>query len=70
MTNYLQQSAAPTRKTKAAGAGGALATVVMGAVAALDPDLYARIPPGVEAGIATLAAFAFAYYFKREPVRR
>ena len=55
-------SAAPTRKVGAGAVGGALAAVAFGMIAIFFPEQYALVPPGMEAGAATLFG-ALAGYF-------
>lgn len=59
-----QPTKQPTTKIKAAALGGAIASVVMGIVAVTLPDFYARVPPGFEGGLATLAALALGYFVR------
>lgn len=55
----------PTQKVTAAAVGGVIATIGMGLVAIFSPEMYARVPPGFEGGLATGLGFLFAY-FRRE----
>ena len=64
MQTYAQNSPAPTRKMNAALLGGAVASVTMGAFAVFYPELYTRVPPGFEGGVATIAAFGLGYIVK------
>ena len=51
----------PTTKVQAAGLGGAIASVLMMALAMFAPEYYERVPPAAEGGIATICAFLLAY---------
>jgi hypothetical protein len=64
MPTYEQNSAMPTRKITYVVLGGAIASVVMGAIAIIWPEIYGRVPPGFEGGVATLAAFGLGYWVK------
>lgn len=65
MTLVNQPSALPTAKVTSAAFGGMTASVAMGVFAIVSPELYTRVPPGFEGGIATGVAMLFAY-FKKE----
>lgn len=57
----------PSSTIKAAGLGGSIAAISFGLLSIFGPEYYARVPPGMEAGVATLAAFLIGY-LKRERV--
>ena len=57
----------PSSTITAAGLGGALAAFGFGVFAIVAPDKFALVPPGMEAGVATLVAFVIGY-LKRERV--
>lgn len=63
---YKQPNAQPTRKVNAAMLGGAIATIVMGLVAAFLPEYYSRISgvPGMETAIGSLVSVGLAYAVK------
>lgn len=61
MTLVAQQGKQPTRKLQYAALGGAVASVLMGGLAVFYPEAHGRIPPGFEAGVATICAFVFGY---------
>lgn len=65
MAHVNQGSAMPTAKVTAAAVGGAVASVAMGVFAITSPEIYSRVPPGFEGGLATSVAMLFAY-FKKE----
>ena len=51
----------PTNKVVAGALGGGIAAVLMGLLAMFFPDRYAMVPPGFEAGIATIIGTLLAY---------
>lgn len=57
----------PSSTIQAAAISGALAAVAFGVLAVFGPELYARVPPGMEAGVAVLIG-ACAGYAKKENV--
>lgn len=56
-----QPTAAPTRKLQYGLAGGATASVLLGLFAIFLPEYHDRVPPGFEAGLATLISFGVGY---------
>ena len=64
MTVYNQPNSAPTRKITYVALGGALASIVMGVVAVVWPEIHGRIPPGMEGALATVCAFGLGYWIK------
>ena len=54
----------PSSTITFAALGGGIAAAVFGVFAIGWPDLYDRVPPGMEAGIATLFAFGLGYVKK------
>lgn len=64
MTTYDQPTKAPTRKIGAVALGGGVASVLMGVLAMFYPEVYERVPAGMEGGIATIAGFALGYFVR------
>ena len=64
MGSYNQPTNKPTRKVKGGALGGGLAAVAMGLVSIFFPEQYALVPPGMEAGLATVIGTAVAYFTK------
>ena len=63
---------APSSTIKAASGWGFLAAIAMGIVAMVWPEIYTRVPPGFEAGLA-VGIGMIAGYFQREnvlPIKR
>jgi hypothetical protein len=68
MTTYKQATGAPTRKMKSVMIGGAVASVSMGVVNAVSPEIYQSLmQPGFEAGLAVIIA-SVAGWFVEEGV--
>jgi hypothetical protein len=57
----------PSSTIQAAAISGGIASLAFGFFAILAPELYARVPPGMEAGTAVLIGVAIGY-FKKENV--
>lgn len=56
-------------KVSAAGKWGFSATLIVGAIAIVWPDVYARIPPGFEAALATGICVAAGYFTKEKVMK-
>ena len=54
----------PSSTIQAAGSWGFIAAIGMGIFAIFWPDLYARVPPGFEAGLAVLVGTVMGYFQK------
>ena len=54
----------PSSTIRGAAIGGALAAILFGLLSVFGPEYYARVPPGMEAGVATAAAFLLGYFTK------
>lgn len=59
---YNQPSKKPTRKVQAGALGGGLSAISMGVIAVFFPEQYALVPPGFEAGLATVIGSVVAYF--------
>lgn len=57
----------PSSTIQAAAISGALAALAFGLFAVFAPEMYARVPAGMEAGTAVLIGVAFGY-LKKENV--
>jgi hypothetical protein len=57
----------PSSTIQAAGISGAVAAIMFGLLSVFGPEYYARVPPGMEAGVATAIAFLVGY-IKKENV--
>ncbi len=60
---------APSSTIKASGSWGFLAALAMGIVAMIWPEVYARVPPGFEAGLAVGIATIMGYYQKENVLK-
>ncbi len=57
----------PSSTIQAAAIAGGIASLAFGFFALFAPELYSRVPPGMEAGSAVLIGVAIGY-FKKENV--
>lgn len=57
----------PSSTIQAAAISGGIASLAFGLFAVFAPELYSRVPPGMEAGTAVLIGVAIGY-FKKENV--
>lgn len=64
MATTSQPTAVPTRKWQAGAFYGGLAAIGMGLIAIFEPEAYARVPPGFEAGVAVVLAKIAEYWTK------
>lgn len=59
----------PSSTITFAALGGGIASFAFGLFAVLDPVHYALVPPGMEAGTATLAAFCLGLWKKENVLK-
>ena len=57
----------PSSTISFAALGGSVAAILFGMLSVFAPEQYALVPAGMEAGVATAAAFVFGF-FKKENV--
>lgn len=55
---------APSSTIKSAGSWGFLAAIAMGVFAIFWPEVYTRVPPGFEAGLAVGVSTVMGYFQK------
>lgn len=62
MAGVKQPTATPTKKWQAGAWAGGVSAIVMGVWAVFYPEQYARVPPGMEAGLAVVLAKTVEYF--------
>ena len=59
----------PSSTITSAGSWGFLAAILMGVIAIVWPDVYARVPPGFEAGLAVGIGTVAGYLTKEKVLK-